>query len=144
MSIVHLRKMTAKSKIGFGQYTDLTIQEVIQLGVEHKLIAMYYNLGGIDFCDELKERLCITGDRIIPKPGKAPEKYSLFVKDIFKDYNDKRSGFEADQALRMGVKQKNAAAKGKKAVIQKEIGRMARKINNKNYIQGKISPITFK
>ena len=67
MSILLLRKMTFKSKIGFGRYPDLTVKELIDIGKASELIYMYYGLDRIDFVQEVKDELCIEE---ITKPGK--------------------------------------------------------------------------
>ena len=68
-----LRKLSFKSKMGFGKYADLTVQEIINMQRTSYLRAIYYNLEGISFLDEVLEKLRIIGpdhDYTIPKPGK--------------------------------------------------------------------------
>ena len=71
-----LRKLSFKSKMGFGKYADLTVQEIINMQRTSYLRAIYYNLEGISFLDEVLEKLRIIGpdhDYTIPKPGKNIE-----------------------------------------------------------------------
>ncbi len=68
MSVLHLRKMTFKSIIGFGKYPTHSVQQIIDIGRMSELVYMYYNLDRIDFIPEVKKVLCIELE--INKPGK--------------------------------------------------------------------------
>lgn len=75
MSTILLRTMTAKSMIGFGAYTDLTIQNLLDTYRYKELLEIYYNFRNIDYCQELKETLCIVGDRVIDKKLPNPDRF---------------------------------------------------------------------
>lgn len=88
MSNVLLRKMTFKSRIEFGIYPELTVQELINMNKHSELIKMYYGLEKIDFVDEVKEQLHITGDRLIPKPGKSWYMYYANISKMLQEIID--------------------------------------------------------
>ena len=64
------RVMTRKSIIGFGDYKDFTVQQVMDVGKKWALVKMYYNLDKIDFIQEVKDILGIKPYMEILKPSK--------------------------------------------------------------------------
>lgn len=80
--------MTFKSRIEFGIYPELTVQELINMNKHSELIKMYYGLEKIDFVDEVKEQLHITGDRLIPKPGKSWYMYYANISKMLQEIID--------------------------------------------------------
>lgn len=68
-----LRKLSRKSTLNFGQYADMTVQQVIDL--HHHLILRwyYFNSSNITFFDDILDELSITEEYRIEKPGKNPE-----------------------------------------------------------------------
>jgi hypothetical protein len=89
MSIVLLRTLTPKSIIGFGAFTDLTVQNLLDTFRYKELLEIYYNFRNIDYCQELKETLCIVGDRVIDKKEPNPDRF-------FKDAKNKIFGCMSD------------------------------------------------
>ncbi len=87
--IVKLRKLTFKSIIGFGNYKDLTVHDLCALLRHRELIQIYYNLGNIDFSDEVKAELCINERRSIKKPGIDKTAYKFFHGEILHDIIDR-------------------------------------------------------
>lgn len=75
MSVVLLRTVTKKSILGFGSYQDVSIQNMIDMRMERELLHIYYTCRNIDFCQELKDELCISGEREINKKEKQEERY---------------------------------------------------------------------
>lgn len=65
-----LRKLTLKSKLGFGHFKELTIQEIITRNKIRELLNIYYTCAQIDYDDDVKFELCIPPIRQIGKPGK--------------------------------------------------------------------------
>lgn len=103
MSNTLLRTMTMKSKIGFGNYSDLTVQELIQLKKYKELISMYYQLEKINFNDEVKDYLGIRFELVIPKPGKN---YDMYFKNIFQmvcSINEMNREFHKDNPNRFAI-----------------------------------------
>jgi hypothetical protein len=75
---VNLRKLTRKSRLGFG-YRDIkhiTIQDILIMNKHKELIKIYFGLGKINFIDEILDELGISDDMRIEKPGKI-EDYEL-------------------------------------------------------------------
>ena len=69
---VNLRKLTRKSRLGFG-YRDIkhiTIQDILIMNKHKELIKIYFGLSKINFIDEILDELGISEDMRIPKPGK--------------------------------------------------------------------------
>lgn len=76
MSRVALRTLTFKSLLKFGKYRDLTVQQLIDL---HQLKGIkyirwsYYQSSNISYNDEVLNRVGITPELRISKPGKITE-----------------------------------------------------------------------
>ncbi len=100
MSNLLLRRMTMKSKIGFGIYPDLCVQELIQLKKYKELISMYYQLDKIDFDDEVKDFLEIKYERVIPKPGKNYQMYKDNIFTMVCEINEMNKEFDKDNPNR--------------------------------------------
>lgn len=81
-----------KSKIGFGQYHNLTVAEMFIAQKEFKLINIYYCLAKIDFTDDILEKLHISEK--IPKPGKDPGKRSAACQLFFLKLKEGRTDIE--------------------------------------------------
>lgn len=112
------RTLTMKSKIGFGYYAHMTVQQMFITEIEFRLIEMYYNLEKIDFTDNILEKLYIT--ERIAKPGKDPDKRKEAYKRFF-DKKKERMGDEkymrsANTRKKKSKKNSNARA----ASIQKD------------------------
>ncbi len=75
MGVVLLRTLTQKSIIGFGAFTDLTVQNLLDTFRYKELLEIYYNFRNIDYCQELKDILCIEGDRVINKREPNPDRF---------------------------------------------------------------------
>ena len=72
---VNLRKLTRKSRLGFG-YRDIkhiTIQDILIMNKHKELIKIYFGLGKINFTDDILEELGIREDMRIEKPGKIED-----------------------------------------------------------------------
>lgn len=138
MSIILLRKMTLKSIIGFGHYADLRVQELIQMNKEKDLLQMYYRLGGIDFDDTVKEMLCITKERQIPKPGKDYDLYIKNVYSIIKDIMERNTANNPD-GLETRMYRKESYANKKHEIVRSKIAtsKDTTKIRNMRRNQGK-------
>lgn len=108
MSIVLLRTLTHKSIIGFGNYKDLTVQNLLDTFRARELLTIYYNCRNIDFCQELKDELCIYGIKEINKKEKKEERYipatKAYISHCLKEMAEKRS--EKQNQIYMGFKKK--------------------------------------
>ena len=89
MSVLLLRTITKKSIIGFGMFTDITVQNLIDMVRHKELLNIYYTCRNIDFCQELKDELCIYGEREIDKKINKENRYGNNAdNNIFKLIND--------------------------------------------------------
>ena len=69
---VNLRKLTRKSRLGFGyrDIKDITVQDIMIMNKHKELIKIYFGLGKINFTDDILDELGISEEMRIPKPGK--------------------------------------------------------------------------
>jgi hypothetical protein len=134
---VLLRTMTLKSRINFGQYRDLCVQELINLNVHIELIKMYYLLEKITFTEDVLTILRINDDRAITKPGKDYGAYKLHVCNILDEMMIFSGVYDKDNPARFDLLNRKKAARK-----QKIIGNCIRqnkersKIHNRNRNQG--------
>ena len=138
MSNLLLRVMTMRSRIGFGLYPELTVQELIHLNKHSELIKMYYGLEKIDFDNEVKEQLEIKFERVIPKPGKNWDMYYKNIYSMIDEISEMNRTFHKDNPAKWNMLHEKKAAKKHKIVSNcirqnKEKSR----IHNRNRNQGK-------
>lgn len=76
---MHFRKMTLKSRVGFGFYADMTVERVIKHGHLLDLCYMYFTLSHITFFDDVLDLLGITDEWRIQKPGVDKDKGNNFA-----------------------------------------------------------------
>lgn len=81
MSIVRLRTLTGKSIIGFGNYKDLTIQNLLDTAQHKELLNMYYFLRNIDFHEDIIKQLKIDQVYRIDKKNSTEEE--RFKRDYY-------------------------------------------------------------
>jgi len=81
MSRVLLRTLTRKSIIGFGNYRDLSVQNLIDMARHKELLSIYYNFRNIDFNQDLIDELKI--DKVYRIDKKSPQE-ERFIKDANK------------------------------------------------------------
>ena len=91
---INLRKLTRKSRLGFG-YRDIkhiTIQDILIMNKHKELIKIYFGLGKINFTDDILEELGISEDMRIEKPGKIEdyEKRDAIVAKALKVVKDRK------------------------------------------------------
>jgi hypothetical protein len=72
---VNLRKLTRKSRLGFGykEIKEIRIQDILIMNKHKELIKIYFGLDKITFMDDILDELGITEDMRIEKPGKIKE-----------------------------------------------------------------------
>ena len=101
--VILLRTLTRKSIIGFGEYKDLTVQNLLDTRQQRKLLEIYYFLRNIDFMQDIKDELFITDVRVIDKKQRNEERFKkIYYKHITFCYhkileaeNDKYGKFKA-------------------------------------------------
>ena len=79
MDVIKLRILTEKSLIGFGKYNGCTVRQIIDLGKQHYLKWIYFNMYGISFTEDLLNKIHLDRDYRFIKPGAYP--------DLWKEYN---------------------------------------------------------
>lgn len=69
MDRVLLRTLTRKSKIGWGKFPEMTVQQIMDAGYKYELIKLYYTIQTITYTEDILEELAIFERYRIPKPG---------------------------------------------------------------------------
>ena len=88
MSVLLLRTITRKSIIGFGNYKDLTVQNLLDMYRAKELLHIYYSCRNIDFNQDLKDELCIYGEREINKKDKTDKKEDRYADNLWLHVNN--------------------------------------------------------
>lgn len=70
MDYTLLRKLTRKSILGFGKYTDLRVSDMLALRRTRELRWIYYNCSKLTFMDDILDEILIHESYRITKPGK--------------------------------------------------------------------------
>lgn len=83
METVRLRTLTWKSRLGFGKYADLTIQQIFDLQHTNYLRWVYFNNNRINYIPEILDAIRLFENYRIEKPGKNPEKHETLSKQLF-------------------------------------------------------------
>jgi hypothetical protein len=83
--VVLLRKLSRKSTMKFGQYEELTVQDIINLTKHKYLRWVYFNCSNIDFMDDVLDEIRIPENFRIKKPIKKPELHDELNKLIFEN-----------------------------------------------------------
>jgi hypothetical protein len=138
MSIILCRRMTMRSIIGFGNFSLLSVQEMIQTHRQLELIKMYYLLEKIDFDQEVKKMLKITEERSIPKPSKSKEKFKEHIGEILKEFDEDNGYYKKGNTNELALlANKRHDAKMKSRTNTFFENRNLSKLANKNRVQGK-------
>lgn len=83
-----LRKLSRKSFIKFGQYTDLTVQQLIDIKKSNYLRWVYFNCSSITFMDDILDEIKIPISFRFDKPNKNTELGIELDKEIKTGYSD--------------------------------------------------------
>lgn len=142
MSSVLLRTLTRKSIIGFGHYKDLSVQNLIDLFKHKELLSIYYTCRNIDFCQDLKDELYISGEREINKKIPQAERYlpnaNKYMYDCLNDIIGSKSKKELRAAILTRGREKRTQKKHreiKEKVIDATVfGKSAQRNRNQNSI----------
>lgn len=137
MSNLLLRTMTRKSIIGFGNYKDLTIQNLMDLQKHDELLSIYYSLEKIDFDADVKKELFLDEFRQIQKPGKDKQAYWKFRGQILFDIIEFNRSYHKDNPNRF-FKRNNGMAERKHGIVSNCIrqNKEKSKIKNRDRNQG--------
>lgn len=97
-----LRTLTNKSILWFGKHNGLKVQQIIDLHEKDYIRYIYYNFSGITFTEEVLSEISITNERLITKPGIAPEMHQKVFEENRKNMhlftrkrNDKKINIRA-------------------------------------------------
>lgn len=71
---IQLRRLAMKSKMPGGKFKDRTVENLIESGHEWYLAFIYYRYEHLSFLDEILDRIGITEEHRIQKPGVDLEK----------------------------------------------------------------------
>lgn len=104
MDTIRLRTLTEKSIIGFGQYTDLRVKDLISTNRTKEIRWIYYNSSMISFMPDILRWARIEECDEIEKPG--------VDRELYKSLNEFIGGFQTEY-------QREGAAKR----AEKRIGR---------------------
>ncbi len=85
--IPNKRTLTLKSKFGFGEHFDKTIEHLINLNKKYYIAWVYYNNDIIDYNQEIKDMIGLSKEHEIPKPGRNPSHYDTH-KNVFYEKHD--------------------------------------------------------
>lgn len=107
MSNLLLRKLTRKSNIGFGDFKDWSVGQMMDLGKQKELLTMYYGLSKIDFCDELKAELRMDEKTIIRKPGRGYGLFDYRIGKVLSNYYNSLGEKEIDIVRKERMKEYN-------------------------------------
>jgi hypothetical protein len=86
--IPNKRTLTLKSKFGFGEHFDKTIEHLINLNKKYYIAWVYYNNDIIDYNQEIKDLIGLTKEHEISKPGRNPEYYDNHKNLFYEKHND--------------------------------------------------------
>jgi len=126
MDLIRLRTLTDKSVLGFGQYRDMTLRQIIDYGKTNYLGWVYFNCETIDFHIDLLNEIYINHKYRLTKPAKAPELYEKWIRsrlgsvlhtDPLK-YNKSRSITKHETKMKMKRLAKTHSFLNKKCVLQ--------------------------
>lgn len=92
--VVLLRTLTRKSIIGFGNYKDITVQNILDLRQHKVLLEIYYFFRNIDFMPDILQELFIIGERVVDKKipkERFDKKYYVWIGLCLTDIIDKQN-----------------------------------------------------
>jgi len=115
MSVVLLRTLTRKSILGFGKYVDMTVQNMLDTFQKKELLNIYYTCRNIDFNQDLKDELCIHGEREINKKEKSEKRYIdktfYYIAMCIKEMAERNT--ESQEKILLGYRRKEKIFKKK-------------------------------
>lgn len=97
------RVLTLKSKLGFGKYENLSIEDVIKLSKNAYLRWVYFNYANIDFIPEILDTIQIPIEYRLKKPSKNPEFLNIVNEKAVEKYKFVFNETEEAKEKRMKV-----------------------------------------
>ena len=83
-----LRTLTRKSILKFGQFSDLQVQNLLDLKKYKYLRWVYFNCSNINFMDDILEEIKIPLNFRIVKPSKNTDLHNKLQQKIFENLSD--------------------------------------------------------
>lgn len=111
-----LRKLTRKSILKFGQYSDLQVQNLLDLKTYKYLRWVYFNCSNISFMDDILDEIRIPLHFRIVKPSKNTDLHFKLNEEIFDNLDD---DFK-EKYLKKNEKLTSKRAKGKAITKMKQ------------------------
>ena len=102
-SVILCRKLTWKSIIGFGMYSDCSVQHVFDANHTKYLRWIYYNFSKINFTEEILRAINIREEDEIIKPGKDSEK-GIEIDNIVYKCTDWKRKSHIDNVIKRNAK----------------------------------------
>lgn len=109
MSAPLLRKLTRKSKFGFGEFWDDTVERFFERGRINRLAWYYYYKSNITYTDDILEEIGIIGDLVIEKPSADGSKFK-----IWKEKNKDLDSSKAEDSMKVVLNGKLANCRNHK------------------------------
>lgn len=137
--VVLLRKLAYKSTFNFGKYYDYTVYQLFclsELKAIKYLTWVYYNASNISFTDEILDRIFITEELRIKKPGKvsSESEYADFCGKLkakrTANFLEKTED-EKDKIIKRNRKEGYFDKKHERIILNIKQNKMASKINNR-------------
>ena len=100
MDLIRLRTLTEKSKIGFGIHADLKVGDLLNIKKRWYLRWLYFNFSAISFVDEVLDKILITPEYRIEKPGTDEELGKKLNKELILKFGINEKKFLKEQKKR--------------------------------------------
>lgn len=109
MDSVLLRKLSRKSILGFGKFSELTVQDVLNLNHTAVLRWYYYNASNITFMEDILREIHINPENEIQKPGTDKEMGKYIDKKMWAILisNDRSKAFSLNSKNNKDIKMNN-------------------------------------
>ena len=105
-----LRTLTRKSILKFGQYSDLQVQNLLDLQRYKYLRWVYFNCSNISFMNDILDEIRIPLNFRIVKPSKNSDLHLKLQEEIFENYSDKAKEIYLEKQKKIGKKIKKGKA----------------------------------
>jgi len=112
--VVLLRKLTEKSILKFGKYSDIKIRNILIAKNYDYLRWVYFNCSNITFIDEIIEQLNIPEEFLINKPA---TNIDFYVK--LKELNSLKISSKSKEVFDIKVEEENSKKRKMKAKLEK-------------------------
>jgi Rps23 Pro-64 3,4-dihydroxylase Tpa1-like proline 4-hydroxylase len=105
-----LRTLTRKSILKFGKYSDLQVQNLLDLQRYKYLRWVYFNCSNISFMNDILDEIRIPLNFRIVKPSKNSDLHLKLQEEIFENYSDKVKEIYLEKQKKIAKKIKKGKA----------------------------------